>query len=41
MMSPVRNRGRGRMGPFRPDDFEVGHYLPLKPYLERRKKNKE
>ncbi|MBT3296702.1 MAG: hypothetical protein HN742_37365 [Lentisphaerae bacterium] len=27
--------------PFRTDDFEVGHYLPLKPYLERRKKNKE
>ena len=26
--------------PFRTDDFEVGHYLPLKPYLERLRKRK-
>jgi len=27
--------------PFRTDDFEVGHYLPLKPYLERLRKRKK
>ena len=27
--------------PFRTDDFEVGHYLPLEPYLKaRREKNR-
>lgn len=26
--------------PFRTDSFEVGHYLPLKPYLERLKKQR-